>query len=586
MKYLLFWRLYLLILSDIYTQGHVTYIEPRYPLKGERSPPGSPWPLPRTWTRMTLQYSLSPDHFELKSSLNCEIIEAALLRYRGLIFIDRSKTISPKHKELESLKVHIDDTRCGYPKFGDNEKYSLTVPDKDASASLRAKTVWGALRGLETFSQLVYIDEKTGYYLINSTRIEDWPRFSYRGVMVDTARHFIPMKVLLKNLDAMSWNKFNVFHWHIIDDQSFPMESKVFPNLTKLGAYNDRLIYTQRDIKKLIEYARFRGIRVIPEIDTPGHTKVMGRAFPSLLTTCYDGDTPAQSVYGKHSSHENLNPARNETFEILRQLYTEVKNLFPDDFIHLGMDEAYYDCWQSSPEIRNFMDTKRFTEMKQVEKYYIDRTLENIKNLGYKYIVWQDPIDNNVSISKDAIVEVWKGGPHHEKDGWKRHVKEIIARRHKIILSSCWYLNYIHYGEDWRSYYNCDPVLGVNATDEEKEFILGGEACMWSEYVDQVNLLSKLWPRASAVAERLWSRPGDTNDSDSALFRLDEQRCRMLRRGVEAQPLTNGYCGSWELDLQFGTLYSSSTMIIVNNQSLFLSSCVLLIYFIAVFKSF
>ena len=118
----------------------------------------------------------------------------------------------------------------------------------------------------------------------------------------------------------------------------------------------------------------------------------------ALLTTCYDGDTPAQSVYGKHSSHENLNPARNETFEVLRQLFVEVKNLFPDDYIHLGMDEAYYDCWKSSPEIRNFMDIKKFTEMKQVEKYYIDRTLENVKNIGYKYIVWQDPMDNNVTV--------------------------------------------------------------------------------------------------------------------------------------------------------------------------------------------
>lgn len=125
-------------------------------------------------------------------------------------------------------------------------------------------------------------------------------------------------------------------------------------------------------------------------------------------------------------------------------------------------------------------------------------------------------------LSKDAIVEVWKGGPHHEKDGWKRHVKEVLRRQNKLILSSCWYLNYINYGEDWKNYYNCDPVLGVNgnyicryvdsfvrsnvnsffssiyfvsclATEAERELILGGEACMWSEYVDQVNILSRLW---------------------------------------------------------------------------------------------
>jgi len=264
---------------------------------------------------------------------------------------------------------------------------------------ISSKTVWGALRGLETFSQLVYQEE--GYYMIHQTLIQDWPAYLHRGILLDTARHYLPLKTILMNLDAMEYNKFNVFHWHLIDDQSFPYESKYYPQLMKNGAFSPKHVYTQEDIRLIVEYARMRGIRVLPEIDSPGHTKILEKAFPSLLTPCYGAgkDRPNTANYPQHSESEILNPLNEETYSFMKNLYQEVKTLFPDDYIHLGMDEVYYACWKSNPNIASFMFQNRLRNVNEVEQHYVEKTIANVKDLGSKYVVWQDPVDNGVKVS-------------------------------------------------------------------------------------------------------------------------------------------------------------------------------------------
>jgi hexosaminidase len=150
------------------------------------------------------------------------------------MFIDPKGKASPTETHIDDLYIDVQDLSCDYPKFGDNENYTIEIPVSGVEAYIKADTVWGAIRALETFSQLVWQREGQRYFLVNASRIVDWPEFTYRGLLLDTARHFIPVKVLLDNLDAMAYNKFNVFHWHIVDDQSFPFESRVFPNLTRL----------------------------------------------------------------------------------------------------------------------------------------------------------------------------------------------------------------------------------------------------------------------------------------------------------------------------------------------------------------
>jgi len=289
---------------------------------------------------------------------------------------------------------------------------------------------------------------------------------------------------------------------------------------------------------------------VIPEIDTPGHTQGFGKAFPDLLTTCYGPDgAPFTSIYAKHARAEILDPTKEYTFDFFKEFFREIRSLFVDEYIHLGMDEVYYECWKSNPDIKKFMQSLDLKNVSEVEQYYVRKTLQNVKDIGYKYMVWQDPVDNGVKLADDAIVQIWKDTELVSRfDSWQEYIVPIVKQKYQIILSSCWYLNYISYGEDWKKYYNCNP-RSFNGTDEEKELVIGGEACMWSEFVDGTNILSRLWPRASAVAERLWSNPALTYNTDNAQFRLDEHRCRLLRRGIPAQPILNGFCGDYEWDM-------------------------------------
>jgi hexosaminidase len=537
-----------IITSATTVYSFITWIEPRLPLPGDRPPPGAPWPLPKEWTNSSRFMTLSTDFSFSTNLVGCDVIEQARERYRKLLFLNDVKRgtiegVSP----ITSAVITVKSGKCDqYPTIDSDESYSIDV-ERDA-VQLKAETVWGALRAVETFSQLLW--EDSGYsHLINETTIRDSPRFNHRGLLLDTARHFVPVNVIKSNLDAMSYNKFNVFHWHLSDDQSFTFESKVYPNITQLGTYHPKLFYSQAQIGDIIEHARLRGIRVIPEIDSPGHTYALGKAFPEILSSCYgDGVTPDTPRYPDFSAREILDPMNPRAYEVMKNIFSELKTVFKDEYIHLGMDEVYYECWKSSPVVKKFMEENNYTEVSQFEQHYVSKTLQNVADIGYKYLIWQDPIENGVKAANDTVVQIWKDKELDSKmDLWREYIVPIARQGYKMLVSSCWYLNYISYGEDWKKYYECDPQ-DFPGTESEKNQVIGGEAAMWGEYVDGTNILARLWPRASAVAERLWS-PSTVNDTASAAFRLDQQRCRMVRRGIPAQPILNGFCGDYEYGL-------------------------------------
>ncbi|XP_070780216.1 beta-hexosaminidase subunit beta isoform X2 [Enoplosus armatus] len=501
---------------------------------------GSLWPLPQKVQISEVSFKLISSSFKIvdakesSAGASCSLLQDAYRRYYEYMFgsakkqgLNKSRRTGPS--ELTELQVWITspDSECdGFPSVTSDESYELSVDQP--YAVLKAPKVWGALHGLETFSQLMYEDEY-GAKSINSSTISDFPRFAHRGILLDSSRHFLPIKVILANLETMAMNKFNVFHWHIVDDPSFPYLSRTFPQLSQQGAYHPYThVYTPADVKMVIEFARLRGIRVIPEFDTPGHTQSWGKGQKDLLTTCYSGSKPS-GTFGP------VNPILNTTYDFMNQFFKEVSTVFPDAYVHLGGDEVDFSCWKSNPDIQKFMDQQGFgQDYSKLESFYIQKLLDIVTTTKKGYMIWQEVFDNGVKLKADTVVHVWIGGESNEEMG------KVTAAGYTTILSAPWYLDYISYAQDWQKYYKVEP-LNFNGTEEQKKLVIGGEACLWGEYVDATNLTPRLWPRASAVAERLWSAK-DVTDINDAFNRLSVHRCRMVERGIPAEPLFSSYC--------------------------------------------
>ncbi|CAF1110759.1 unnamed protein product [Rotaria sordida] len=561
MKYLLFE--FLLVIFFVYIQCEITYIEVKYPLKGKRSPPNAVWPHPQQINISNDLLYIRPNDLAVYSNLQtCDIIAKAIERYKPIFFpptLDMKQPSSNMENILQNLTLNVKgNIQCEkYIELNSNEAYNLTIKQK--FALVEAYSVWGLLRGLETFSQLIYINEQNYIVINSSVDIIDSPRFRHRGAMLDSARHFLPVSIIKKNLDVMSYNKLNVFHWHLVDDQSFPFESKTFPNLSRAGAYSPDHVYTPDDVADIIEHARLRGIRVIPEIDTPGHTFSWSKSMPELITVCWTHGKPYQSIYSIQGEMEIFNPSEPRVYSTMDALLREIHERFPSNYIHLGMDEVYDKCWLSNPNIRQWMVDNNILSTKNLHKYYADQILDITRNISVTPIVWQDVWDEHVELPPGTIIQVWKDSSDNiEFSSWASYLNRAANEGYNVILSSPWYLNYISYGKyntdtsvmnlEFFKYYEVEPLRHFSGSSEAKERILGGEACLWGEFVDGTNLLSRFWPKAAAVAERLWSA-ASINNSEDAQFRLDVHRCRLLRRGIPAQPILNGYCGNYDLGM-------------------------------------
>ncbi|XP_070687063.1 beta-hexosaminidase subunit alpha [Pempheris klunzingeri] len=498
------------------------------------------WPLPQSFTSTPERYPLNPQAFYFgygKQSVaqqGCSVLDAAFSRYFSLIFPGYTSGSTANGALRFSVvkpfivEISVDHDDCeGYPKEDSSERYNLSV--SAGQASLNAETVWGAVRGLETFSQLVYQDDFDSYF-VNKTEIEDFPRFQFRGILLDTSRHYLPVQSILKTLDAMAYSKFNVFHWHIVDDPSFPYQSRTFPDLSSKGAFHPMThIYTQSDVRRVISYARLWGIRVLPEFDSPGHTKSWGKGQSDLLTPCYRMGTPT-GTFGP------VNPVLPSTYQFMAKLLKEVSSVFPDSYIHIGGDEVDFSCWRSNPDVRAFMQKMGFgADFTKLEAFYMESIVNITSALSKTTIVWQDVFDYNERRRSLSVVEVWRGGCY------LCEVRKVTKAGLRVILASPWYLDQPGPTHNWAPYYTVWP-LAFKGTEEQKKLVIGGEVCMWGEYVDATNLTPRLWPRASAAAERLWSDEKQTSSVDKAFPRLQDFRCKLLRRSIQAEPLYVGHC--------------------------------------------
>uniref|UniRef100_A0A0N5A0H1 Beta-hexosaminidase n=1 Tax=Parastrongyloides trichosuri TaxID=131310 RepID=A0A0N5A0H1_PARTI len=505
---------------------------------------GEIWPKPYFYNYFEERLIVSPGMIKLsfENNKNCKLFESLFNRYSEKYFFP----FKIKSNGTYSISLEVKILSCPkyneYPQIGMDESYELVI-NSNRTAKIVANEAWGAIKGLESFSQVITFDDKKNIYKIRTLNVIDKPRFKVRGFLIDTSRHFLPVYVIKRHLDLMSMNKMNLLHWHIVDTQSFPYQSKIYPELSNQGAFTLKHIYTRGNIQSIIEYAKTLGIVVMPEFDTPGH---MGswNGIDGLLSQCYDKDGRKSITIQPNL----IDLSEKKNFDVLKSLFKEIKTLFKSSYIHLGGDEVEFweeSCWFRNPKIIQFMKNMGFgNEKKLLEEWYITQLSQIVSsvNKNWSQIYWQEVFDNS-KVPDNAIVHLWKG---RTKEEIYKALNNITEKGYNVIISSGWYLNYIHYGSDWKqaskigdsvspALYDID-IQGFNGTESQKARVIGGIAAMWGEYIDQTNIESTSWPRGSAVAEKLWSPQNETIKADDQIQRFREQRCRMIHRGYQIAP--------------------------------------------------
>lgn len=379
----------------------------------------------------------------------------------------------------------------------ENESYRLEVTPEQAR--LTAATPVGVLRGMETFLQLITLDGQG--FSAPAVAIEDHPRFVWRGLMLDVCRHWMPIEVVERTLDAMAAVKMNVFHWHLSENQGFRVESKLFPKLQEMGS--DGHYYTQDQVREVIAYARDRGIRVVPEFDMPGHTTAWFVGYPELSS----GPGPYQIERRWGVFDPAMDPTRDEVYSFLDKFIGEMAALFPDPYFHVGGDEVNGKQWKRNPKIQAFMHDHGMKSTADLQAYFIGRVQGIVAQHGKKMIGWDEVLSPD--LPKDVMIQSWRG---------QKSLADAAREGYTGILSAGYYLDLM---QSAAQHYSVDPMEGPTAglTPEQKARILGGESCMWVEFATPENVDTRIWPRNAAIAERLWS-PEETKDVDSMYRRL------------------------------------------------------------------
>ncbi|MCE3253542.1 MAG: N-acetyl-beta-hexosaminidase [Cellvibrio sp.] len=522
-------------------------------------------------------------------------------------------------EDIQPIANHIDDW---------NESYQLNI--SATKIELAAKQLVGAQRGLETLLQLIGTAPNIQLPLVN---INDHPRFKWRGLLLDTSRHFFSVATIKRQIDAMAAAKYNIFHWHLTDDQGWRFESKKYPKLHKLAS--DGEYYTRRQIRDVVAYARARGIQVLPEIDMPGHASAIAVAYPELISA--PGPYPMEYRWGVHKP--TLNPADEKVYEFADAIIAEVAELFPFEYLHIGGDEVDPEQWNTNPAIQSFMKEQGLKDHRALQAYFNQRLQKILHKHQRKMIGW-DEIQHK-DLPRDIVIHSWRGpdgvsdavshgfqsilstgyyldqaqtGAYHYRNdpippkpvvvdikdnetvtSWRFEMprkrgkpvtgtfsfvnddknirqtfidftgksrREVLLKQHTkndaVFSLDTWMgpvefrvnfvadnisgtamvgnTPYVISGEKIRNNFSLQDgqkITNINAqkqlpkmepvahlSAQQESLILGGEAALWAEIVDEQSIDLRLWPRAFIVAERLWSAR-DLQDENSMYVRMD-----------------------------------------------------------------
>lgn len=327
-------------------------------------------------------------------------------------------------KDAQPISNHIDDW---------NESYQLNISAN--KIELTAAQLMGMQRGLETLLQLMGTGQRIQ---LPSVFINDYPRFKWRGLLLDTSRHFFSVATIKRQIDAMASAKYNIFHWHLTDDQGWRLESKIYPKLHKLAS--DGEYYTRRQIREVVAYARERGIQVLPEIDMPGHASAIAVAYPELMSA--PGPYAMEYRWGVHKP--TLNPANENVYNFADAIIAEVAELFPFEYVHIGGDEVDPEHWNTNPAIQSFMQAQELKDHRALQAYFNQRLQKVLLKHKRKMIGW-DEIQHK-DLPKDIVIHSWRG-----PDG----VSDAASHGFQSILSTGYYLDQ---AQTSAYHYRNDPV--------------------------------------------------------------------------------------------------------------------------------
>ncbi|MEN6370496.1 MAG: beta-N-acetylhexosaminidase [Armatimonadota bacterium] len=416
------------------------------------------------------------------------------------------------------------------------EGYELTVNRN--SVTVRAYGPAGLFYGVQTIRQLLPAAVENRklteniQWTIPCLRIVDKPRYSWRGLMLDVCRHFMPVESVKRFIDLMAMFKLNTFHWHLTEDQGWRIEIKKYPRLTETGAWRiedgNRYggFYTQDEVREVVQYAAERFITVVPEIELPGHAMAALTAYPEY--SCTGGPFSVPATWGVF---QDVYCAGNDaTFSFLEDILGEVLELFPSKFFHIGGDECPKDRWKVCPKCQERIKAEGLADEHELQSYFIRRIEKFLNSRGKRLIGWDEILEGG--LAPNATVMSWRG-----VDGGIAAAKQ----GHDVVMSptSHCYFDYPYDSTPTGKVYSYEPVP-EGLTEDEAAHILGAQANIWTEYIpDESRVDYMTFPRALALSEVVWT-PAELRDWNSFEQRLSEHLKRLDILGVNYQipPMT------------------------------------------------
>jgi len=510
---------------------------------------------------------LIPKPLEINTGIQNLTISRCLLNFKqeSSYYSEGIQKILDTHKKifLQKNECLLDDSRKNYEiqikvnniensENCQDESYELFINLQETK--IISNCTVGIIRAISTLYQLSKISKNTNEITIESIpiHIKDSPRFQHRGVLIDTSRHYMSKAVLSRIIDGMMLGKLNVLHWHITDDDSFPFDSQTFPGLAQASAHKPNLIYTPQDIQYLVEYAKIRGVRIIPELDNPGHIRSVGlyKDFQEMFT-CFNKSLP-YNVPGAYKINGGpppaaLDPTLNKTYDFIKGILSDASKYFSDEYIHLGGDEVMRNCWDEHPDIKEFMKKNNILDYAALFVYYIKRVREMMSEIDpkRKVIYWTAENEFKYKYPIGDVLQYWGHSKNIDKMKDLYPMNKFIFSPYDFLYLDCGYEN--PYGwnawcgdfKTWTKMYNFEPT---NYSIPESK-ILGAEACAWAELINEDNIENKLWPRVVALAAILWE-PRRNKDADlvNLVKSLTEFNKKLNQIGIRTSPITGHYC--------------------------------------------